>query len=152
MKKEETKKRYGEEAYNRQLWQHRVWSKTHMEERKVHDKKYRESHQEQRIAVNHEICRKNGKYYDNHLKYNRTGLQGDRNRIRRKHQKLWNPYKNIIAQDSQIHHQWRSETSEYDGVALVETNAHRHGIIKVIEILEGGITLFTERGIENNVR
>ena len=36
------------------------------------------------------------------------------------------------------------KTARYMGVALVERNLHRHGIIRVIEILEGQITLLTE--------
>ena len=35
-------------------------------------------------------------------------------------------------------------TARYMGIALVEKNAHRHGIVNVIEILEGQLTLLTE--------
>jgi len=43
---------------------------------------------------------------------------------------------------TQIHHEWVSGTAKYRGVALVDAELHRHGIIKVIEVLEGEITLF----------
>lgn len=79
----------------------------------------------------------------------RTGIQGDRNKIRDIHRYKWRQYKRIIAPDSQLHHQWEPNSAEYAGVALVEKDAHMHGFIKVIEILEGEINLFTEKEITN---
>ena len=60
------------------------------------------------------------------------------------HGNLWRKYKNIIAPESQIHHEWIPGTANYRGVALVEADQHMHGIVDVIEILEGKITLLTE--------
>ena len=60
----------------------------------------------------------------------------------------WRQYKRIIAPGSQLHHQWIPKTSDYTGLALVEVNPHKYGIINVIEILDGEITLFTEKEIQ----
>jgi hypothetical protein len=81
------------------------------------------------------------------LKDNRTGLQGARNKIRLKHRNQYRPYKQIIAPDSQIHHEWIPKTAEYRGLALVEANAHQYGIVDVIQILDGKITLLTEEQV-----
>lgn len=132
MKKEETIERFGEAAYEKQLGQHRVWH---------------EEHPEEVLASNREANRKGGKRYEKNLIYQRTGLRGARNSIRTNHAMQYRPFKKIIAPDSQIHHQWVPETSEYTGVALVEANQHMHGFIDVIEILEGKINVFTEKEI-----
>jgi hypothetical protein len=137
MNKEERIKRYGEEAYEKKLEQNRE-----------RNEKWQEEHPEEVIANNQEIHRRGGKYYDKHLKDNRTGLRGDRNRIRKKHAKQYKPYKDIIAPDSQIHHEWVPRTSEYTGMALVEKDAHMHGFVDVIEILDGKITLLTEEEVK----
>ena len=126
-----------EAAYKKMLTQSRNW---------------RNANQEKAIANSAEAGRqssqKGGKYYEKHLQYHRTGLQGERNRIRAIHRSNWHQYKHIIAPDSQIHHSWRPNSAGYEGVALVEKDAHMHGIIKVIKILEGEITLFTEEAIK----
>jgi hypothetical protein len=96
---------------------------------------------------NEEQFRKGGKYYEKWLELDRTGLRGERNKVRGRHQKRWRDYKKIIAPGSQLHHQWQPGTAEYDGVALVERDQHMHGIIKVIQILKGVITVFTEKEI-----
>ena len=96
-----------------------------------------------------EQCRKGGKYYLKKQKYNHTGLQGERHKVRNKHGNLWRRFKNIIAPGSQIHHQWRKNSAGYDGVALVEKDQHQHGIIKPIVILEGQITLLTEAEVRD---
>lgn len=132
MKKAEFLKRYGEEAYKKRLGQIRVWREAHSEKIEEH---------------NHELSRKSGKRYEKKLEYNRTGLCGERNKVRSKHRKEYYPFKQIIAPDSQLHHSWRPESPDYDGVALVEKDQHMHGIIEVIQILEGEITLFSEREI-----
>jgi hypothetical protein len=167
MKKEERIARYGEEAYERYLEQRRAWGKAHKKEEKARKKKYREEHKEEakaqtkrwqeehpeKVKANstrssQEQGRKGGKYYDITLEDNRTGLRGERNKIRTKHGKQYRPYKMIIAPDSQIHHEWIPDTSEYRGVALVEAEQHMHGIVDVIEILEGSITLLTEEEVK----
>jgi hypothetical protein len=66
-----------------------------------------------------------------------------------KHAHQYKPYKDSIAPDSQIHHEWVPETAEYRGVALVEAEQHMHGFVDVIEILAGKITLLTEEEIKN---
>ena len=96
--------------------------------------------------------RKGGKNYASIVAYFSNGLPRDRKNVRSKHQKLWRPYKQIIAPDSQIHHQWRRGTSEYDGLALVEKDQHQHGFIDVIKILEGKITLLTEKAIRERIK
>jgi hypothetical protein len=45
----------------------------------------------------------------------------------------------------ELHHQWIPETADYTGLALVEAKPHKHGIIDVIQILEGAITVFSEK-------
>jgi hypothetical protein len=90
---------------------------------------------------------KGGKYYAKRRVYNTTGLRGERNIIRKRDGSKWHFYKKIIAPDSQLHHQWQPDSAEYDGVALVEADAHMHGFIDVIQILDGEITLFTEKEI-----
>jgi len=158
MKKEERIARYGEEAYQKQLAQQRTYYKANKEEENARAKKWREEHQEQVkayieehseqvIANNHESDRKGGKHYAKKLEYNHTGLRGERSRIRVKHAIQWRPFKTIVAPESQIHHEWIPDTSDYRGVALVEANAHQYGIIDVIQILEGKITLLTEEQV-----
>lgn len=164
MKKEEIIARYGEEAYERMLEQNRARNKAHREEKKANDKKWydehpeqakayrkswRDEHSEQVIASHQEECRRGGKYYVKHLKSQRTGVQGDKNKIRMKHERDYKQYKDIIAPDSQIHHEWVPRTSEYRGVALVEAEPHQYGIIDVIQILDGKITLLTEEEVRN---
>lgn len=167
MKKAETIERYGEEAYEKLLEQRREWYKANKEEEKVAGKKYREQHPEKVaawkrkyneenpekvIAHNQERTRKGGNHYDKHLKDSQTGLQGDRNRIRKKHAKQYKPYKDIIALESQLHHEWVPKTDEYRGVALVEAEQHMHGFVDVIEILDGKITLLTEEEIKKVIQ
>jgi hypothetical protein len=122
--------KYGEGAYERRLARERQW---------------REENQDKvRERGNQEQCRKGGKHYAKGLEYSRTGIPGERARIRVKHAARWRPYKCILAVDSVNHHQWVSGTSKYTGVALVEKHQHQQGIIDVIQIMEGEITIFTE--------
>ena len=132
MKKEEYIRKYGEVAYDRMLQQNRDWKVQHPDEAKA-------NHQE--------VSQKGGKYYEKWLKYNHTGLQGERSKIRRNHARLYYPYKQVISPNSQIHHEWIPGTADFRGVALVETDQHMHGYIDVIKILDGKITLFTEKEI-----
>ena len=162
MKKEELIERYGEAAYETMLEQQRAYQEAHREahnanskkyreehpeEEKARSKEYREDHPEKVLATNHEIHRKGGKHYDKNLEYQQTGLQGEKNTIRNKHRREYKPYKDIIAPESQIHHEWVPETAEYRGLALVEKDQHMHGFIDVIEILEEEITLLTEEEV-----
>jgi len=137
MRKEEIIKRRGEAAYQRRLEQTRQWNK-------ANPGKVTKHHRDQ--------CRKGGRDYLKRQKYRTTGLQGKREKIRMRHADHWRKYKKIIAPKSQIHHEWISETSEYRGVALVEKNQHMHGIIEVIQILDGVIRLFTEKEIREQGR
>lgn len=129
MKKSEFIARYGEAAYAKLLARDVIWYKQHPEER---------------VAARREYTNKGGQYYERNLVYRRTCLQGKRNKVRANHAKQWRKYKNIIAPDAQIHHEWIPGTAGYRGVALVEADQHMHGIVDVIEILDGEITLLTE--------
>ena len=134
MKKEEFIRRYGEAAYEKMLQQTREW---------------RRAYPEEVITQGRKRCRKGGKYYERHRKHESSGLRHRRNLVRNNHRWHYGPYKQIIAPDSQLHHQWVPETADYTGVALVETDQHMHGFVDVIQILEGEITLLTEVKIQN---
>jgi len=162
MKKEDIIARGGEAAWEKHLAQcrgyykaHREqekarvkkWKEEHREQAKAAVKKWQEEHQEQVIANHQEGNRKGGRSYAKHLEYTQTGIPGERHKIRTKHGREWKRYKNIIAPESQIHHEWVPKTAKYRGVALVEKDQHMHGIVDVIEILEGKITLLTEEEV-----
>ncbi len=123
---------YGEEAYVRQKELRRAWDEAHPGRKK---------------KANYEQGHKDGKYYRKTLKYRATGVNGERNKIRGNHRHAWLEFKKIIAPNSQFHHQWLPGSAEYSGLALVEADQHLHGIIDVIQILKGEITLFTEEEI-----
>lgn len=174
--KEKYIRKYGEGVYAKRLVKAQEWRRENPEkskeyynniseeQRKIHNRHQREQHAQdpevrckrsrdwrkenprKATKYDHDKSRKNGKHYKMALEYKKTGLQGERSRIRAKDRVKWRQYKNIIAPESQLHHQWISNTAAYRGVALVETDQHRHGIIDVIQILEGEITLFTEGG------
>jgi hypothetical protein len=149
MKKEEYIAKYGEDRYQRGLLQKRQWAQDNPDRQQENNRNWflrnPEKVREFSRKANEEHGRKGGKYYLKRLRYARTGLQCQKKKIRTKHGRMWGKYKKIIAPDSQLHHQWHLETAEYDGVALVEKEAHQHGIIDVIIILDGEITLLTER-------
>jgi hypothetical protein len=151
MKKDEYIRRHGEEAWAKLLERGRARYKEHKEEEKARNNKYREENPEKikarRKIDNQKQDRKGGKHYDKKLKYNRTGLRGERNKIRWNHGKQYQPYKDIIAPDSQLHHEWVPDSTEYRGVALVEAEPHQCGIVDVIKILDGEITLLTEEEV-----
>lgn len=134
--KDEFIAKYGEATYEKRLERYSQWKKANPGKATEHDRTQ---------------CRKGGKNYAKSLKYRTTELQGKRNRIRAKHRSNWREYKNIIAPNSQLHHQWHPGTSEYDGVALVEKDPHQHGIVDVIEILEGKISIFTEKELQGGL-
>lgn len=147
MIKEERIKRYGEAAYKKRSQQSRAWNAYHPKEIAAVTRAWREANQDKVKANHQESSRKGGKHYEKKLIYQTTGLQGERNKIRATHGRKYRSFKQIIAPGSQIHHEWVPETSEYMGVALVETQPHRYGIIDVIQILEGKITLLSEKEI-----
>lgn len=147
MKKEEIIKRYGEAAYKTYLQQASDWCKAHSKEHNAHSKKWCEANPDKVKAHNQEINRKGGKYYEKKLIYSRTGLQGERHKIRRKHAWMYHIIKEATP-NSVFHHEWIPGTAKYRGVALVEKEAHQNGIINVIKTLEGEITLFTEKEIK----
>jgi hypothetical protein len=141
-------KKYQEEHPEMVKARHKKYREGHKVENNASDKKYREEHPEKVKAHNHEQNRKGGRRYDKKLEYNKTGIPGDKHKIRTKHANKYKPYKMIIAPESQIHHEWIPKTSEYRGVALVEADQHMHGFVDVIEILDGKITLLTEEQIK----
>ncbi len=136
MDKEEFILRYGKETYEKLLEENRERVRT-----------WKINNPERVEASQHECNRKGGKHYEKILENSRTGLRHERNLIRSKDRNKWRQYKQIIAPESQCHHEWDPGTANYAGVALVEADQHRHGIIDVIKILEGEITLFTEKEI-----
>lgn len=152
--------KHGEDAYEERLAQMRAYYKAHKEEKKARSRRYHKEHTEQEKARNKRYYeehpkevraksqkqgRKGGRHYDRKLAYDQTGIPGERHKIRIEHGNKWRPYKKIIAPDSQLHHNWIPGTAEYTGLALVDANKHMHGIIDVIQILNGEITVFTEK-------
>lgn len=154
--------KYGIEAYERRLARRREWGRqlpggekqrsqdrrdADPEQAREHDRAWRERNPDKVIEKGRKVSRKDGKYYDKKQKYKQTGISGERERVRMRDRNRWRPYKRIIAPESQIHHEWIPQTAEYRGVALVEANAHMHGFVDVIQILDGEITLLTEEEI-----
>lgn len=119
---------YGEDSESQRKY-HKEWPRQHYG-RLQEDKKHR--------------GRRGTIYYDSVRAYQRTGVQGERNKVRALHAHRWRKYKTIIAPNSELHHQWLPGSADYTGLAIVETNTHRYGKINVIEILEGEITLLRE--------
>lgn len=132
MRKKEFIKRYGKAAYEDLERRIEKWRRENPTKLKEHG-----------WAQN----RKGGARYEKKKVYNRTGIPGARQKIRLRHGGKFHKFKKIIAPDSQIHHQWRQGSAKYDGVALVERDQHMRGFVNVIQILEGEITLFTEKEI-----
>ncbi len=151
MNKEEFIRRYGEVAWGKMLHQSKgrnaQFRKEHREEMNANLKEWRASNPDKVKADHHEEQRKGGRRYEKHLKYKTTGIPGEKERIRGKHNYYYRSCKRIVAPGSQLHHEWIANTPNYRGVALVEADPHRHGIIDPILILEGAITLLTEKGL-----
>ena len=146
MKKEDFIKRYGEAAWEKKLQQTRDWNGQHCEEKNTSLKNWRGTNPKKVKLYRQKYNRKGGNHYIKMLVYQRTGLQRERGKIRRRHAGYYRDIKQATP-NSQIHHEWIPGTAKYRGVALVETEAHRNGIIKVIKVLEGEITLFAEKEI-----
>ena len=134
MEKKEIIARYGKAEYKRRVKKTREWALSNPEKKKESDQ---------------QANRKIGKRYFKTLAYYKTELRGQRHRIRSNHGYLYRSFKQIIAPESAIHHEWVPESAEYRGVALVEKDTHQYGIVDVIKILDGKITLLTEEEIEN---
>ena len=162
MQKEEFIQRYGEAAWAKKLQQTRdgyvqhreeanarskKWQGEHSEECNAYAKKWRDANPDKAKAMQHEVNRKGGKYYEKKLIYMATGIQGGRHIIRNKHAYYYRAIKQATP-NSVLHHEWIPGTAKYRGVALVEKEAHENGIIKVIKVLEGQITIFTEKEIK----
>lgn len=127
------------------------WEETHKEEIKEYNKAYKEIHKEEVKSDNTKYSHKEGEHYEQRRKYDQNGLRHKRNLVRGRHRFYYHKYKQIIAPDSVLHHEWIPGTADYRGVALVEKDPHRYGFIDVIQILEGEITLLTEAEIRGMV-
>lgn len=124
----------GDPIYERRLMRDREYQKTgspaynrHLERVKAYKQKGGPCH-EKAVATNR--------------KYRRLPIPRRKNCIRSCHANRWRKIKAVIAPWSELHHEWIPETADYRGVALVEADQHHHGIIDVIRVLEGEITLF----------
>ena len=153
MKKVEVIERLGEEEWERRLKSSRRWRAENRDRAVDSTKQWRITNPEKvkkdNEVNNLETNRRGGKYYERHKQSQMVGIPHEKTLIRQKHQRRWTPLKRIIAPNSELHHQWQMGTANYDGVALVEKDQHRYGIIDVIQILEGEITLLTEEEIRN---
>ena len=136
MKKNDYIAKYGKAAYEKVKRQGREWHAAHPGRMQIARRKQH---------------RKGSEYYEQYLANSKIGLRGERNKIRMRDRSKWRLYKRIIAPDSQLHHSWCRDSAEYTGLALVEADQHIHGMINVIRILEGKITLFTEEEVRNRV-
>jgi len=146
MEKEEFIGRYGEAAYAKRREQTRAWDAAHIDEKKARNQAWAAANQDKVKANTREQGRKEGKYYEQHKKYQSTGLQHERNLVRQMHRRMYAQHKRTVDPQgiTQLHHEWIPGTANYRSVALVDAKLHQQGIIKVIEVLEGEITLFRE--------
>ena len=117
---------------------------THKEDRDAKNKVWARLHPEAYAKYHEQWQRKGGSHYAQTRAYESTGLRYKRSYVRNRHGTQYRKYKRFFALGSQIHHEWIPGTAKYTGLALVETDKHRHGYIDVIKILDGKITLFTE--------
>lgn len=147
MEKEERIERYGEAVYEAHLQQCRDWHAAHREECSTKSKIWQEANPDKVKAFSHELNHKGGKRYAAKLRYMVTGIPGERHKIRKNHARMYHIIKQATP-NSVFHHEWMPGTAKYRGLALVEKEAHQHGIIKVIKVLEGKITLLTEKEVK----
>ena len=149
MKKREIIEEYGKQEYERRKEQNRkrtrLWREKNVERDRVSSRNWSLQHPAEVRKTHQNQSRKGGRFYVKKQLYDHIGLQGERNKIRSRDWRMWHTYKQIIAPDSQLHHEWVPRTAEYNGLALVEKDQHQHGSIDVIEILDGEITVFTEQ-------
>lgn len=149
MKKEESIRRYGEEKWETRLESSRRRYRKNYDRRTITIQMWKDANRNKIKEISREYSHKDGKGYARTRQYERTGVRAERNKVRSAHRYLYRQYKQIIASESQLHHQWLPGTANYRGVALVEKDQHLHGFIDVIRILEGEITLLTEAEIQN---
>ena len=147
MKKKERIIRYGIEAYEKFLDQTRRWKKDNPDTVIAHNAVWTKK------LTCEGVNRKGGKYYLKIKTYYQKEIPKAKHVVRSFHQRLYQPFKNIIDPNglTHIHHEWVAKTANYRGVALVEKDQHSHGYIDVIEILEGKITLMTEKDIREGI-
>ena len=125
------------------------WRDEHLEEAHRRAVEWKRNNPEKVKKHDREISRKGGRYYEQAKRRGANGIPNEKKKIRSAHGTKYFKYKQIIAPDSHLHHNWRNDgTAGYDGVALVEADQHMHGFIDVIEVLEGKITLFSEKEIK----
>jgi hypothetical protein len=155
MNKEEYIGRYGEVAYKKYRESNRIWMNkwhtTHVDEARKRGVQWKVSNPNKVKAHDQEISHKGGKYYDKALIRATTGVSGEKHKIRNKDNRIYKPFKDFVDPSglTHLHHEWLNNgTSNYRGVALVEADQHMRGFIDVIQILEGEITLLTEREIK----
>lgn len=154
MKKDEFIRRYGEAAWKKKVkrkneynlvWM-KKWYAEHLTEARKRAIGWKRRNPKKVKKHDQEIGRKGGRYYEKMCSRRATGVPHEKSLIRGKHNRQYREYKKLIAPWSHIHHGWLNDgTAAYSGVALVEADAHMHGIVDVIRILEGEITLFTEK-------
>jgi hypothetical protein len=136
MKKEEFIRKKGTAAWEAQLAKSR---RTQLRNRVNKAREAQEEFQKLHYSEQQEILRDMWKKREGH--YSRSGLPQNitaaRNKIRQAHCAKW------PSDVLDHHHEWIEDTAEYTGVALVEREAHRHGIINVVTLLEGVITNFS---------
>ena len=147
MKKEEFIKRRGKAAWKKHLAQSSVWKAAHPKEVKAAAARWKAANQEKVKASHQEQSRKGGKYYDYWREHFMNGLLHERILVRMRHRKQYHGIKEATP-NTEFHHEWIPGTAKYRGLALVDKEMHRRGIIKVIKLLEGQITLFTEKEVK----
>ena len=158
---------HGEETYEVRLTRRRNWgaqlqggeAQRSRERREAEPERYkgyvrawRKRNPNKVIEQGRQVSRKSGKYYKKKQIYKSTGLQGGREKIRARDNGRWRKYKRFVAPGSQLHHAWCINSENYTGLALVEADAHMHGFINVIKIIEGEIRLFTEKELRERSR
>lgn len=108
---------------------------------KEYKREWNQTHSEAIKQSHHKRNRKDGKYYQKGLEYERKGLRRQKNLVRHKHSKRWRKYKGNWLTETELHHEWIEGTAKYNGVAIVDKSEHQYGIINPIEILSGEIQL-----------
>ena len=68
---------------------------------------------------------KGGTHYEKEKEYNRTGLRGERHRIRCIHRKAYRLFKKFFGIDTNIHHEWIPGTAKYRSICVLEVEDHK---------------------------
>ena len=139
MKKEEYIRKYGPAAWEAKLSKARRTRITNKVDKGLKDKK--ESKTENYIEQQ-ELMRVQWKKDKGTKRRSRLSedVLMERQKIRHAHYIKWGG-----GIDLDIHHGWIGDTADYQGVALVERDAHRRGIINIVIPIEGGITEFERK-------